>query len=55
MVVSLKDDPITLRQQVTSPGGTTMAAIKVFEKKRFKEIIKYAISSAKNRAKELTK
>ncbi|BAT70960.1 pyrroline-5-carboxylate reductase [Thermosulfidibacter takaii ABI70S6] len=38
---------------VTSPGGTTIAALKVLEKKGFKGIIINAIEEAKKRADEL--
>jgi pyrroline-5-carboxylate reductase len=43
----------TLRQRVTSPGGTTEAAISVFEKSRVKASIAKAIRRAQQRAREL--
>lgn len=46
--------PEELRRQVTSPGGTTEAALKIFQKKRFDKIICKALNSAFNRAGELT-
>ncbi len=49
------EEPATLRQKVTSKGGTTEAAIKVFEKNRLKEIVKKAVYAAHKRAKELGK
>jgi pyrroline-5-carboxylate reductase len=51
----LKEDPGLLRSKVTSKGGTTEAAIEVFEAKQFKEIIKDAVMAAQTRSKELQK
>ena len=45
--------PFELRRQVTSPGGTTQAALKVFQKKGFQKLIESAVSSACRRSKEL--
>ncbi len=42
-----------LREMVTSPGGTTEAALRVFNERGFEEIIISAIESAHKRAKEL--
>ncbi len=48
------DDSLNeLRKIVTSPGGTTAAAIASFEQNEFSNIIKKAISAAINRGKEL--
>lgn len=47
--------PEELRRQVTSPGGTTEAALKVFQKKGFSKIIEKAVNAACKRAKELSK
>ena len=44
-----------LRQAVTSPGGTTAAAIKILEEGGFKSLISKAIYTAHERAKELGK
>lgn len=43
-----------LRKQVTSPGGTTEAAINTFEKKEFYSVVYEAVKSAFERAKELS-
>lgn len=43
-----------LRENVTSPGGTTQAALKILEKGHFSELIKKAMLAAKLRAEELT-
>ncbi len=48
-------DVISLRQNVTSPGGTTEAALKILmnEKKGLKVLLKKTVLNAINRAKEL--
>jgi pyrroline-5-carboxylate reductase len=51
----LKEDPEALRKKVTSKGGTTEAAFKVLEQKKFKEIIKDAVQEACKRSKEISK
>ncbi len=48
------EPPEELRRRVTSPGGTTAAAIDVFEKRGLKPIIIVAIASARRRAQELS-
>lgn len=45
--------PKTLRRKVTSPGGTTEAALKVFHKKKFHAIVHHAVKSAHRRSKQL--
>jgi pyrroline-5-carboxylate reductase len=47
--------PSKLREMVTSPKGTTAAALVVFEEKGLKEIVVAAIAAATERAKELGK
>jgi pyrroline-5-carboxylate reductase len=44
-----------LRKKVTSKGGTTEAAMKLFEEKKFQEMFTQAVKAAKKRAKELSK
>ncbi|MFH1367729.1 MAG: pyrroline-5-carboxylate reductase [Elusimicrobiota bacterium] len=44
-----------LRKNVTSPGGTTEAAIKTLARNKFAEIFKKAVKRAKERAKELSR
>ncbi len=44
---------VDLRKAVTSPGGTTAAAIDSFEQNGFSNIIKQAVAAATNRGKEL--
>ncbi len=50
-----KIEPGILRQKVTSKGGTTAAALEVFNKNNFEGIITQALAAAKKRAKELAK
>ena len=50
-----KTDAGVLRAKVTSKGGTTQAAIDVFQKNKLEKIFKSALSAAKKRAKELSK
>lgn len=45
--------PGVLRDQVTSPGGTTIAAVKELEAKGFRDATMSAVIAATNRAKEL--
>ena len=55
MFLDKKENPIMLRDKVTSPGGTTIAALHILEKAGFSGIIIDAIETAANRAKELDK
>ena len=48
------DTPEQLRQKVTSPGGTTEAALKVLKARGFKPAVAEAIASAASRAAELS-
>lgn len=48
------EDPAILRQKVTSPGGTTEAALKVFAKHHIPEIVTEALTAARNRGRELS-
>ena len=43
----------TLREKVTSKGGTTQAALEVFANGKFDQLVKKALIAAKHRAKEL--
>lgn len=45
--------PAELRRMVTSPGGTTAAALLQFEKGGFSDLVQQAITAAYKRAKEL--
>lgn len=46
--------PAELRQQVTSPGGTTAAALERFEQGNFRQLVEEALGAARNRAAELS-
>jgi len=46
--------PSELRKKVTSPGGTTEAAIKVFSEERFSELVTKALTAARDRSVELS-
>lgn len=50
-----KEPPEALRRKVTSPGGTTEAALKVMENHQVKENIVAAIVAAVRRSKELSR
>ena len=47
------ESPTELREAVTSPNGTTAAAISIFERTGFQEILIDAVSAATQRAEEL--
>jgi len=49
------ETPAELRRKVTSPGGTTEAALKVFASKDFSKLIKDALVAACKRSKELSR
>jgi pyrroline-5-carboxylate reductase len=53
LLVESGEPASALRAKVTSPGGTTEAAVSVFNERGFEEIVVAAVSSAFNRAKEL--
>jgi pyrroline-5-carboxylate reductase len=47
-------DPETLREQVSSPGGTTLAGLKVMDEKGFRGILSDTVQAATRRSKELS-
>ncbi|MBN1795771.1 MAG: pyrroline-5-carboxylate reductase [Sedimentisphaerales bacterium] len=56
LLASQSDESLTeLRERVTSPNGTTAAAIKVFKELGFGDIVNKAIKRAYERSKELSK
>jgi len=55
MFLDKNENPIMLRDKVTSPGGTTIAALHILEKAGFNGIIIDAIEAAAKRSKELDK
>ena len=48
------EGPAQLRQKVTSPGGTTEAALKVLAEGKFGPLIEAAVKKARDRSKELS-
>ena len=53
LAVASEAGPDVLRQQVTSPGGTTAAALNVFEEAGFREQVQAAVAAARERSEEL--
>ena len=49
-----EDTPEQLRKKVTSPGGTTEAALKSLEESGYKGIVGKALQQAANRSRELS-
>ena len=55
LLANTSDDPATLRKNVTSPGGTTEAALKVLrEDDTFRKLIVDAVTAAQKRSKDLS-
>ncbi len=55
MLMESGEEPQLLRKKVTSPGGTTEAALKVLEEKKLSEIFNSALQAAKKCSLELGK
>lgn len=53
LALEIEEEPKTLRQRVTSPGGTTERAIGVFDNSAMAAIIERALTAARDRAIEL--
>lgn len=53
MLVESSDNPTQLRKDVTSPNGTTHAALQTFELLGFEEIVDKSVNAANSRALEL--
>ena len=54
LAYSRNETPAQLRARVTSPGGTTEAAVKVLDKLDFNGMMTTALNAAKDRSKELS-
>ncbi|MGB1686548.1 MAG: pyrroline-5-carboxylate reductase family protein, partial [Pseudomonadales bacterium] len=54
MAVESVDDPARLRHNVTSPGGTTQAAIESFQAAGYADIVEAAVDAARRRSVELS-
>lgn len=55
MLVESSEEPAQLRKNVTSPNGTTHAALVSFENSGLKAIVDGAVKAATSRAEELGK
>ncbi|KRT59820.1 pyrroline-5-carboxylate reductase dimerization domain-containing protein, partial [endosymbiont of Ridgeia piscesae] len=55
MAIESRDAPATLRQKVTSPGGTTEKALGILEEGGLRDLFKDALLGAKTRSEELSK
>ncbi|HEX9079685.1 MAG TPA: pyrroline-5-carboxylate reductase dimerization domain-containing protein [Desulfuromonadaceae bacterium] len=53
MAAETGEHPALLRERVTSPGGTTIAALHTLENGRFRGVIMDAVDAATRRSKEL--
>jgi pyrroline-5-carboxylate reductase len=53
LAASSSESPATLRKNVTSKGGTTEAALNVFEQEKLAERFMRAVEAASRRATEL--
>lgn len=49
-----EETPETLRERVTSPGGTTEAALSSFQKEDLDRLVLHAVQAAQKRARELS-
>jgi len=53
MLSATSEDPGDLRRRVTSPGGTTMAALEILEARGFAQSVREAVGRAARRSREL--
>ncbi|MBL7251185.1 pyrroline-5-carboxylate reductase [Alloalcanivorax sp. C16-2] len=53
LAITSEAGPEILRQRVTSPGGTTAAALGVFEEAGFREQVQAAVAAARERSEQL--
>ncbi len=54
MLLGTKEHPASLRDKVTSPGGTTIAGLHALESGKFRATVMNAVSAATHRSKELS-
>jgi pyrroline-5-carboxylate reductase len=54
MAMESSDTPAVLREKVTSPGGTTEAALKRFEEGELRDLFTQALTEARDRSIELS-
>jgi len=55
MLFETKIEPEKLKEMVSSPGGTTIAGLSVFEKRKFEDILRKVIEASEKRSKELSR
>jgi len=55
LALQSSESPTTLRQKVTSKGGTTAAALEVLEKNNWSAILQEALTAARKRGAEMAK
>ena len=53
MVLEVNAHPADLKDQVTSPGGTTVAGLQVMEEKNVNRALADAVAAATQRSREL--
>ncbi len=53
LVLGTGESPATLRENVTSPNGTTFAALQYFRAREFEAIVQGAVQAAADRSREL--
>ena len=53
LAIESTKSPLELRSQVTSPGGTTEAAIQVLDNSGINQILKRAVTAARKRSTDL--
>jgi pyrroline-5-carboxylate reductase len=53
LLTDTDSSPAELRSQVTSPGGTTAAAVHILEERGFRALVEDAVRAAAKRAAEL--
>ena len=54
LLAESQESPEDLRNAVTSPGGTTAAALKVLEENQFRKLIQKTLEAAKKRSVQLS-
>lgn len=53
MALESSEDAVTLRRRVTSPGGTTEAALKIFAERGLEHVFNDALTAAQHRSQEM--
>jgi pyrroline-5-carboxylate reductase len=55
MVLTGRKSPAELKQEVTTPGGTTEAGLKVMDEQNIRQILAETVAAAAARSRELMK